>query len=86
MQFFTSVGPARVRRVFVTGRFDDEIFVVESVIPGELGAPAWELVEYLSEEQVEEISVAAHEAARVQEAQQQEDAAEEAAYWEREAA
>lgn len=86
MQFFTQCGPARTKKVFVTGHFDDEIFIVESVIPGEIGAPAWELIEYLSEAQVEEISVAAHKAAKDQEAQQQEDAAEEAAYWEWEAA
>lgn len=86
MQFFAQCGPARTKKVFVTGRFDDEIFVVESVIPGEIGAPAWELVEYLSEQQIEEISVAAHKASADQAAQAAEDAAEEAAYWEWEAA
>lgn len=81
MQFFTTIGPEKVGRVFVTGSWDDDEFIVESVIPGELGAPAVELIDYLHEEYRQEIEVAAHEAARVQEAQQQEDAAEEASYW-----
>ena len=75
MQFFTTCGADKVKRVFVSGTWDDGTFIVESVIPGGIREPAFELVSYLSDEQIEEISLAAHGAQKEVYRQHQEDRA-----------
>lgn len=81
MQYFARLGPC-ASPLFVSGTWDEEIFVVESVTPGEPHHPAVELVGYLTDEMLEHLSLQAGAAATAHQRQRQEDhAAEEYEAW-----
>lgn len=75
MQFMTVCGEDRVKKVFVSGTWDDGVFIVESVIPGGRNEPVFELVNYLGAEEIERLSIAAHGAQKDVYRQHQEDRA-----------